>query len=56
LTFSGSGAVTCGSGATTVVVGETGSVFGFANAGATPPVSAEREITTPDANTATTPR
>jgi hypothetical protein len=46
--------VTCtfGSGAGTVVV-TTGSVPGFANAGAIPPVSAVREITTPDARTAT---
>ena len=44
-----------GSGAGAVVV-TTGSVSGFANAGATPPVSAVREITTPVARTATTLR
>jgi hypothetical protein len=54
--------VTCtfGSGAGTVVVTtevvSEGSVPGFANAGAIPPVSAAREITTPDARTATTLR
>jgi hypothetical protein len=49
--------VTCtfGSGAGTVVV-TTGSVPGLANAGAIPPVSAAREITNPDARTATTLR
>jgi hypothetical protein len=49
------GACTFGSGAGAVVV-TTGSVFGLANAGAIPPVSAVREITTPDARTATTLR
>jgi hypothetical protein len=49
------GACTFGSGAGTVVV-TTGSVFGLAYAGAIPPVSAVREITTPDAKTATTLR
>jgi len=44
-----------GSGAAAVVV-ITGSVSGLANAGATPPVKAVREITTPVARTATTPR
>jgi hypothetical protein len=44
-----------GSGAAAVVV-MTGSVSGLANAGATPPVRAVREITTPVAKTATTPR
>jgi hypothetical protein len=62
--FSGSGAFfSCsgadcsgsGSGATTVVVGEEW-LSGLANAGATPPVNAVREMTTPDASTATTPR
>jgi hypothetical protein len=54
--------VTCtfGSGAATVVVAtgvvSEGSVPGFANAGAIPPVSAVREITNPDARTATTLR
>jgi hypothetical protein len=53
-------AVSFGSGAgavvvTTGVVSE-GSVPGFANAGAIPPVSAVREITNPDARTATTLR
>jgi hypothetical protein len=43
-----------GSGTATMVVGETGSVFGSANAGAMPVVMAVREITTPDARTATT--
>jgi hypothetical protein len=43
-----------GSGAAVVVM--TGSVSGLANAGATPPVSAVSEITTPVARTATTPR
>ena len=47
---------TCGAGTTTVVDGEAGSSPGFANAGAIPPVSAVREMTTPDARTATTPR
>jgi hypothetical protein len=50
-----SGAATFGSGAGTVVV-TTVSVSGLANAGAIPPVSAVREITTPDARTATTLR
>jgi hypothetical protein len=45
-----------GSGAGTVVVVTEGSVPGFANAGAIPPVSAVREITNPDARTATTLR
>ena len=54
-TTSGSGAVTSGSGATTVVVTPESSP-GWANAGAIPPVSAVKEMTTPDANTATTPR
>lgn len=40
-----------GSGAI-VVVGTEGSSPGFAKAGATPPVSAVREITTPEASTA----
>jgi hypothetical protein len=52
---SSSGAVASGSGATTVVVTALSSP-GWANAGAMPPVSAVREITTPDASTATTPR
>jgi hypothetical protein len=42
---------TVGSG-TTVVVGAAGSFPGLAEAGATPPVSAVSEITTPDARTA----
>jgi hypothetical protein len=46
---------TVGSGAI-VVVGTTGSVPGSANAGAIPPVSAVREMTTPDASTAQTVR
>ena len=46
---------TFGSGAGAVVV-TTVSVSGLANAGAIPPVSAVREITTPDARTATTLR
>jgi hypothetical protein len=46
---------TGGSGAI-VVVGTTGSSPGLANAGATPPVSAVSEITTPDASTAQTVR
>ena len=50
-----SGAWTFGSGAETVVV-MTWSVSGLANAGAIPPVSAVRDITTPDARTATTLR
>jgi hypothetical protein len=50
-----SGAWTFGSGAETAVV-MTWSVSGLANAGAIPPVSAAREITTPDARTATTLR
>jgi len=54
-TTSGSGAVTSGAGATTVVVAPE-SPPGWANAGAIPPVSAVKEMTTPDANTATTPR
>ena len=41
---------------TDVVVGVTGSVCGAARAGAIPPVSAVREITTPDPSTATAVR
>ena len=52
-TSSGAGAL--GSGATGAVV-TTWSVSGLANAGATPPVSAVSEITTPEARTATTLR
>jgi hypothetical protein len=48
-------ASTVGCGAT-VVVGPTGSVPGFAKAGATPPVSAVSEMTTPVAKTAQTVR
>ncbi|MGX9792340.1 hypothetical protein [Mycobacterium sp. MMS18-G62] len=51
-----SGATTSGSGAGTVVVGTTGSVCGLAYAGAMPPVSAVREMTTPDTSPATTVR
>lgn len=51
-----SGATTSGSGAGTVVVGTTGSVGGLAKAGATPPVRAVREMTTPNASPATTLR
>ena len=46
---------TVGTGAV-VVTGTTGSVPGSANAGAIPPVSAVREMTTPDAKTAQTVR
>jgi hypothetical protein len=46
------GADASGSGTATVVVGPEGSVSGFAYAGATPPVSAVREITRPDARVA----
>ncbi|WP_239591635.1 hypothetical protein [Mycolicibacterium tusciae] len=54
-TSTGSGAETSGAGATTVVVGPLSSP-GAAMAGAIPPVSAVRQITTPVARTATTPR
>jgi hypothetical protein len=52
---SSTGAVSSGSGAITVVVASVPSP-GWASAGAIPPVSAVREITMPDASTATTPR
>jgi hypothetical protein len=52
-----SSAFTLGAGTgTVVVVGATVSVFGLAYAGARPPVSAVKEMTTPDASTATTLR
>jgi hypothetical protein len=51
----GAVAVSSGSGTTTVVVASVPSPR-WATAGAIPPVSAVREITMPDASTATTPR
>ena len=52
----GTWALGAGTATVVVVVGVTGSVFGLASAGASPPVSAVKETTIPDASTATTLR